>query len=223
VVWQDPATRAFYEVGTLSDGDGEQARYTFRYWLPLPESFHPFPAFPNPDAVYESEQLFPFFATRVMSAQRPEYDEYLDALGLSRHDATPVEMLARTGGGRATDTVQLIPEPVDAGNGAVEQLFLASGVRYQSADELIERLRPGDELLLRSEPDNEWDARALLLDAEERQPVGYVPGYLLDEIHKWLDGGTEVRCFVERANAVDVHPHLRLLVRLRAEVHPASQ
>lgn len=217
VVWQDQTTRAFHEVATLTvpaDGEGE---YVFRYRHPLPESFVAFAAVPDTSRDYGSPRLFPFFANRIMSARRADYDEYLAALGLTRDEATPFEMFARTGGGRrATDTVQVIPDPVVQDDGAVEQLFLASGVRYQDdADELLAALNPGDELVLRDESDNPHDVRAILLDARRSRPVGYVPSYLLDEVHDARGAGADVRVRVEQANGPDVPAHLRLLCRMR--------
>lgn len=196
--------------------EGDDGEYVFRYRPPLPGSFRPFPAFPDLSEQYRSRRLFPFFENRIMSPLRPDYEDYLSALGLSRDEATPFEMLARTGGGRATDTVQVVPEPVAEDGGSTEQLFLASGVRYHdTADGLVMRLRPGDELVLRDEPDNEYDDRAILLDAEHNRPVGWIPSYMLDEVHKAQQGGTSVRVFVERANGPDVPSHLRLLCRMR--------
>ncbi len=216
VVWQDPRTRQFHEVATLMLPGGDGDEYTFLYRHPLPDSFTPFPAFPDPSGHYRSPRLFPFFENRIMSPLRPDYDGYLAALGLSRDEATPFEMLARTGGGRATDTVQIVPEPAAGEEGRTEQLFLASGVRHQdAADELLPRLRPGDELVLRDEPENEYDERAILLDAEHNRPVGWVPSYMLDEVHKARQGGTSVRVFVEKANGRDVPSHLRLLCRMQ--------
>lgn len=216
VVWQDPATRQFHEVATLRipcDGDG---LYGFEYRRPLADAFVPFPAFPDVDRAYESPTLFPFFQNRIMSPLRPDYDDYLAALGLTRDEATPFEMLSRTGGVRATDTVQVVPEPVANDDGTTDQLFLASGVRHlPDHDELLASLRPGHELLLRDEPDNEFDSRAILLDAEAKRAVGWVPSYLLDEVHKFRDGRDPVRVFVERANGPDTPAHLRLLCRLR--------
>lgn len=196
--------------------EGDDGEYVFRYRPPLPGSFRPFSAFPDLSEQYRSRRLFPFFENRIMSPLRPDYEDYLSALGLSRDEATPFEMLARTGGGRATDTVQVVPEPVAEDGGRTEQLFLASGVRYHdTADGLVMRLRPGDELFLRDEPDNEHDDRAILLDAEHNRPVGWIPSYMLDEVHKAQQGGTSVRVFVERANGPDVPSHLRLLCRMR--------
>jgi len=218
VVWQDPETRQFHEVATLRlpAGDGEDIGFEYR--RPLPAAFSPFPAFPDAGRTYRSDRLFPFFRNRVMSPSRPDYDDYLDALGLTREGATPFEMLARTGGARATDTVQVVPEPTVAEDGATEQLFLASGVRHLDGhEEVLAGLSPGDELIMRDEPDNPYDDRAVLLDAEANRPVGWIPSYMLDEVHKHRQGIDPVRVFVERVNGPGTPAHLRLLCRLRVE------
>jgi len=76
--------------------EGDDGEYVFRYRPPLPGSFRPFPAFPDLSEQYRSRRLFPFFENRIMSPLRPDYEDYLSALGLSRDEATPFEMLART-------------------------------------------------------------------------------------------------------------------------------
>jgi hypothetical protein len=218
VVWRNRQTRYFHEVATLRVPEDDDMAYEFVYRRPLPPSFTAFPAFPDLGHTYESPSLFPFFQNRIMSPLRPDYEDYLAALGLTRDEATPFEMLARTGGGRATDTVQVVPEPLAGDAGSAEQLFLASGVRHlPQTDELLSRLQQGDVLVLRDEPDNEHDPRAILLDAQADRPVGWVPSYMLDEVHEARQGGTSVRVFVEKANGPDTPAHLRLLCRMRTE------
>lgn len=222
VVWQNPSTRRFVRVGHLDQlQDGE---YEFAY-EPAAEDVDGFPgfaAFPDFDRRYRSGQLFPFFTNRVLSPRRPEYPQYVAALGLGSAPE-PVEMLARSGGGRATDTVHVVPEPQATPDGRHELLFLTSGVRYiDGVDERLSRLRVGDRLALRREPDNSADSRALLVDASRGEPVGWVPHYLLDLVHGYLAGST-VEVYVERINGPEVVPHLRLLCRLEATPVTAEQ
>jgi hypothetical protein len=215
VVWQNPDTRQFVHVGHLDRlPDGE---YEFAYEpnVDAVEGFSGFAAFPDIDRPYRAGQLFPFFTNRVLSPRRPEYPQYVAALGLG--DAPePVEILARSGGGRATDTVHVVPEPQVAPDGRHTLLFLTSGVRYiDGVDERLSRLAVGDHLTLRPQPDNPVDRRALLVDASSEEPVGWVPRYLLDLVHDYLDGSA-VEVYVERINGPEVVPHLRLLCRLEA-------
>lgn len=214
VVWQDPATRSFLHVARL-EVVGEQ-NFGFAYTAEGRQAtrFRPFAAFPDIEREYRSEWLFSFFANRVMSARRPDFPQHLSTLGLTREAATPMELLARTGGRRATDTIQVVPEPVLA-DGVETVPFLVSGVRHTSgADARIAHLQAGQALFLRDDTANTVDPRALLLDAASGEPVGWVPRYLLDYVHKRREEGADLRVLVEHANGPDVPWHLRLLCRL---------
>jgi len=218
VVWQNPETRQFVHVAHLDvQADGQ---YVFEYEPDAGQvpGFDGFAAFPDLHHRYRSDQLFPFFTNRVLSPRRPEYESYLDALDITDDEQAPVELLARSGGTRATDTVHIVPEPRTEPDGRQVLLFLASGTRHlESVSERISGLSTGDELLLRPEPDNPVNPNALLLDNTSGEPVGWVPDYLLDLVRDYQARGP-VQVFVERANGPDAPPHLRLLCRL--EAHP---
>ncbi|HEX9888338.1 MAG TPA: hypothetical protein VGA69_02585 [Nitriliruptorales bacterium] len=216
VIWQGP-TREFHQVGVLTlPADPGTGVFRFEYVHPLPSDFHPFLAFPDPDRPYESPTLFAFFSNRVMSAERPEFDDHLAALGLTRGQATPFEILSRTSGRRTTDAVQVVPEPSEDADGTVRQLFLASGVRYQpDVEATLAELRAGDRLELVDDPDNDFDPCALLLSTRTGDRVGYVPSYLLDEVRKLREEG-DLAVSVVRANGRTVPWHLRLLCQMEA-------
>jgi len=167
--------------------------------------------------------LPPFFENRVMSPRRPDFPEYARALHLEVGEATPFEMLARTGGSRVTDTFHVVAEPTADADGRVRTLFLAHGVRHvDGASERITRLRPGDPLTLRPDPDNEYNLRALLIDAEAGEAVGYVPDWMLDVVHRLVAADPQHRLVVELANGPEMPAHLRLLCRLEATVPSAA-
>lgn len=217
VVWQNPQTRRFARVGHL-DVRLDEAEYIFSYEADADEveGFAGFAAFPDLGHRYRSDELFPFFTNRVLSPRRPEYDDYLDALGLGDADPSPVEILARSGGGRATDTVHVVPAPRVTDDGQHVFRFLASGIRHvEGASERLERLEPGTELELRAEPDNPVRENALLLDVAKQEPVGYVPDYLLDVVDAYREAG-DISVYAEQVNPRDVPAHVRLLCRLEA-------
>jgi hypothetical protein len=217
LVWQDPATRSFDPVGALvRDADGS---FVFRYIRRAAglRAFRPLASFPQLDGIYRFADLPPFFENRVMSPRRPDYPEYVRALHLSVGEATPFEMLARTGGSRATDTFHVVAEPTTDPDGRVRTVFLAHGVRYiEGASERISRLNPGDTLTLRPEPDNVHNARALLIDVHAGEAVGYVPNWMLDVVGRLAEDDPDHRLTVELANGPDTPAHLRLLCRLEA-------
>lgn len=220
IVWQNPDTRRFVHVGHLDRLPNGEYEFAYEPHADAIEGFSGFAAFPDIDRPYRAGQLFPFFTNRVLSPRRPEYPQYVAALGLG--DAPePVEILARSGGGRATDTVHVVAEPQVAPDGRHTLLFLTSGVRHiEDVDERLNRLAVGDLLTLRPQPDNPVDDRALLVDASLEEPVGWVPRYLLDLVHGYLDRSA-VEVYVERINGPEVVPHLRLLCRLEAT--PAAE
>lgn len=219
VAWQHPTTRSYHKVGYLEVFGGP--RFRFRYdrkaIAELPD-FQPFPNFPDEPYIYESPDLFPFFDNRVLSRKRPEYSALMRTLALDE-DSTPIELLERSGGRRATDTIQVFPLPKADPSGVVRLVFPAHGVRYiEGAAERIERLAPGDALKFRDDHANEYNPHALMVTDDE--PLGWVPDFLLTMVRDLVEHYGEHRLVVEAANGPEVPYHFRLLCRL--EVDDAS-
>jgi HIRAN domain len=156
-------------------------KYEFRYLQAVCNlsGFSPFLAFPDIHRRYESETLFPFFQNRVLGVNRPEYPKMLESLDLSTQ-AEPFEVLARSGGLRQTDQIELFPEPTrDPKTGHAICRFFVRGVRYlPEAAENILRLDPLAELKLIPEPTNANDSEAIRITTNSGIPLGYVPRYL---------------------------------------------
>lgn len=214
--WDQPH-RLYRHVGFLTclqDG------YEFRYVQPA-EGFRPLLGFGDTTRHYRSSEMFPLFAERIMSARRPDRARYLEALDLSE-DSEPWEVLMRSGGRRAGDTIEVVPEPMIATDGATSCTFLVHGVRHRGpeAGDVIASLRQGDLLELRWEPTNPVNERAVLVLSGSGVAIGYVPDPLVNYVHTVMHTG-EHRLSVVRANAPDVGSHLRLLVRLEGYV-PAN-
>lgn len=215
VVWQNLQTRQLAHVGWLHVGAG---RYAFEYTADaeLDRDFQPFVSFPDLRRRYEASHLFPFFAHRVVATAEPSFDDLVDALGLSRDTATPAELLARSWGRSTHDTIQIVPEPELHSDGSSSRLFLVSGVSHADEDhpekvsKLVAKLKVGQKLDLRDEPDNPVDSEAITIEASGHR-VGWIPTYLLGEVHKVRE---RVDVFVERANGPRTPWHLRLLCRL---------
>lgn len=115
-----------------------------------------------------------------------------------------------------TDTFHVVDPLRTEVDGKVVSRFFVSGVRYHvDSDALIKRLKPGARLALRDEPGNQYNPRALLIDVDAGHPVGWVPDWLVEDVHilRARDPSLEVR--VERCNP-DAPAHLRLLCRISA-------
>lgn len=208
----------FYRpVGFLAMSFGpENVEYTFDYLQSAVErdDFHPFLGFADVSRTYRSEGLFPLFAERIMDPRRPEHPMFLAALDLTG-DATPLEVLGRSGGQRAGDGIMLLPEPEIGPDGRSHCLFLVHGMRYvDNLDSLLDGVDPGDELCLRPEPGNSWNARALVVVQSSGEKLGYVPDVLLDHVHSIREPSVTV----VRVNGPEVGVRLRLLVSLDGHV-----
>lgn len=220
VTWQEPASRAYHAVGMLYGlADGYEFAY-LRHVSEIPE-FRPFLGFPHIDRRYRSPHLFPLFAERVMDPSRPDLPLWLHALALD-NSASPLEVLGRSGGRRHGDTIELIPEPERASDGATSSVFLVHGVRHQPhASDRIDSLSADEVLLLVDDLDNPHNDRALLVTATDHVPLGWVPDPLLNYVHAVrADRAHTLR--VVRANGPDAGLHLRLLARIDGRITAAE-
>lgn len=184
VAWQQP-DRTITPVGRLTLGmDGT---YEFRYLTRASEIMgRPFTSFPSFDTVYRSERLFPFFENRMVPTGRSDYPDWAVSVGLDA-DADPFEVLASSGGPRATDTLELFrPPSVDRSLQRASMRFLVRGVRHrgEKAQDAVDHLRPGDRLAVRPDRDNDVDPLALLVQPSTGVPVGWVPAYLCPVLHR---------------------------------------
>jgi hypothetical protein len=197
IAWQDPQTRYWYTVGRLSRENG---MYCFIYTQGALKSqrFKYLGRMHDLRQIYWSHELFPLFSNRILDSSRPEYPEYLQWLALdSKNQNDPLQLLARSGGKRATDELCVYPHPEINERGEIELFFLSHGLRYlnSSALERINQLQSGDHLMLCRENDNAHDRYALLLETEEPVTVGYCPRYLCRVMET-----SDVKLTVERVN-----------------------
>lgn len=124
-----------------------------------------------------------------------------------------MQLLARSGGERATDDLYVFAHPEINHQGEMEMFFLSNGLRYLSPESLkrIEQLITGDQLALRRETENEHNCIASLLETGEQIKVGYCPRYLSRDLCKIIDK-TTVKLTVERLNH-DAPIQFRLLCK----------
>ena len=179
LAWQDPKERNWHTVGKLSQA---QELFIFDYTLGArSESFIPFSGMEKLDVTYKSDKLFPLFANRLLNPRRPEYKMLLSWLGLSEDERSPLQVLARTGGVKSTDNLQIFPELDLTGQNAIELDFFVHGVRYvsESARKRIKELKEGDKLLLMNDFQNEADNLALAIRTTGTpEIIGFCPRFL---------------------------------------------
>jgi hypothetical protein len=218
LVWQNPETRRFVRVGqldVLADG-----RFAFHY-LPgagTDPEFFELDEYPDRNAVYVSDDLPVFFSNRIMSAERPSYGQYLRWLGVEEVESAqlPIEVLARTGGQRVTDTFHIVDLPEQFGK-SFSSRFFVSGIRYtQDADEVLASVSDGTQLSLELDESNPVNPKAVLVDTADGRKVGYVPDWLCGDVHDLIRSGWAISAVAEQVNP-DAPAHVRVLCRIEAQ------
>lgn len=218
VAWQDPEKRSWHAVGRLTK---TSSLYEFVYTRGALSSknFVPFSRMMDMKKTYSSHDLFPVFSNRIMAKSRPEYNDYLDWLGVNGGD--PLMLLARSEGVRATDGLQLYPFPEKTVFDEYEVYFFCHGIRHVSEigiSRLVD-LQHGERLYPLHDFQNDYDPDAIGLRTEGRSVfVGYAPSFLAKDFKRILtsrDGRKSGRITVEKVNS-DAPLQLRLLCKITA-------
>lgn len=219
-LWQDPVSRLWHPVGLLGH-DGNKFYFQYTRGALSSEHFEPFARMRDLGRKYESEILFPTFANRLISKNRPEYKSMISWLGLDRDRDTPeiqLHMLSLLGGQRETDKIRMIPRPERSPNSTFQIRFFVHGLRYMVADAANEvaKLNHGEELILGLEANNPKDKDAI--SVSKTSPgcmLGYVPRYYAHDLRKVIQ---DKECKRLNVKVVKVNPDAPLSMRLLCEV-----
>jgi hypothetical protein len=188
VIWGEPTAGNRHVIGHLVRSAGE-----FRFWYDADltsaqaRGFQWLPEFPElrrADSPYNSRYLFALFAERIPAPTRPDAAEMMVAWGVQYPD-DQFEVLARSGGIRATDRLELAEyrAPQDDLSNPLE--FRVAGRRYIPD---VAPLHLEDTVSLRRQPDNLADPAAVVVDREGRR-AGYVPRQYTQILGSLLDRG----------------------------------
>ncbi len=184
VAWRpEKVSCGWRPVGRLIH-DGDLYWFCYTQGARQPD-FRPFSGMDDLEQLYESEDLFPLFANRLLSESRPEYDDYLRWSDFDPDNPPdPIVVLGVTEGIRQTDSVEVFPCPAPDAGGCYLNKFFLHGIRWAgpSALDRIAKLQAGDELLLEPEQGNQSDPYAVKVLTASRKLIGYVPRYLARDI-----------------------------------------
>lgn len=220
LAWQDPQSRSWHPVGILWR-DQKDDMFRFTYTKAASDLGVVFGRMDDHSSTYVSSKLFPLFQNRLLDTSRPEYDDVLRWLGQEQGHAQPdpLSILGLTNGRRATDNLQLFPEPRQTRPGEYEIRFFVHGIRHlaDSTSDLIEGLQAPQVLYLMRDVQNPYDDLALGLRSDRPTAfVGYCPRFLSADLAQILDKDpTAVDVEVDRVNE-NAPPQMRLLCRLVA-------
>ncbi|MFY0574558.1 hypothetical protein ACN28S_09535 [Cystobacter fuscus] len=230
LAWQDSLhSRRWFVVGRLRRlPDG---LYEFIYTRGYEEarrsaSMQPILGFMEPERRYLSDKLFPLFQNRLMSSNREEYAAYIERLGLRRDPESPPEplqILARSGGRRATDSFEVFPAPLryrtEKGVQSYLVRFFVHGIRYVPFDSQLRasKCELDERLLLLSDWQNEFDVNSMMLRTEnDNHLLGWVPRYYCADISGLRERRSSIDVRVERVNPLSSPTQQRLLCQLTA-------
>jgi hypothetical protein len=224
VAWRSgrPDQGRWGPVGRLEHG-AEGYRFVYTRGARTLEGFQPFPEMPELEGVYESEELFPLFANRVLAPSRPEYEAFLVWGGFDPNNPPdPIAVLGVTEGRRATDSLEVFPCPLPDASGCYISKFFLHGVRWMGpiALERIGRLRAGETLGLMLDISNQHDRHAVAVrtcDTQDRLMLGYVPRYLACDVRTLCATCSPdfIKLAVERINP-DAPLQQRVLCRMNS-------
>ncbi len=173
-------------------------------------------AFPNLEAVYRSDELFPFFSNRLLSESRPDRAVYIQRLGLDPAHPDEFAILARSGGGRATDPIELFPFPSWGDVGGYTTYFCVHSLRHLNpvCQQRALELQPGERLFLLTDCQNPVDPAAMVLRTKDCVIVGYLPGYLLQDAWQLAQGCGYIDFEVAQVNPPPAPLSQRLLCKM---------
>ena len=212
------------QTGWRPGGRLEHVGGLYRFWYTRGAKrpgFRPFAQMEELDQVFESEDLFPLFANRLLSDSRPEYEAYLRWSGFDlENPPDPIVVLGVTEGIRQTDAIEVFPCPAPDIDGCYINKFFLHGVSWMpaAAVERIGALKEGEALKLMLDVQNDYDPNAVAVRTEsERTQIGYMPRYLAHDAWQLVEkcGVEFINLFVERVNRDAPHQN-RVLCRMRA-------
>ena len=212
LIWKDPQTRRNFTIGKLCKSE----KYTFEYsddfsaaekhgWTKLD-------VFPE-EKIYESEYLFPIFASRLPDRKRRDIDKILNKYSLCVFDE--FELLRKSGARLPIDTYSFI-DPIFPEDETIEREFFIMGMRHrapcQGNDcEKLPTLNIGDELYFKEEPDNTYDPNAVQIYTHDNILLGYVPRYynvaIIDRLNKEISFSckiTDINCNQDCSECIKV-------------------
>lgn len=231
VAWRPAAPeQAGWRPVARLEHDGRGYRFCYTRGAKKP-GFQPFRGMQHLAQIYESDELFPLFANRLLSESRPEYEAYLRWSGFDPDlPPDPIVVLGVTEGIRQTDAVEVFPCPVPDAEGCYLNKFFLHGIRWlpQSAVERASQLTENEQLKLMLDLQNEHDPQAVAVRTEvDRALIGYVPRYLAYDVWHLVQrcDVNFIHLFVDRVNP-DAPLQNRVLCRMHAcwpdEFQPCS-
>ena len=192
--WQSPlgqtGSRSRWAVGELvQNDDGSCFRYltdTDDFASASAEGFCGYPSIPV-ETKNELPNPASIFRRRLPPAGREDFGSFLERFGLaSTVELSDLSLLAYTGARLPGDSFGFC-ETFDGFDRPFRYVFDTAGFRH-CPNEIHARLRPGDPVVVREEPENEHDRNAVAFE-HDGQIIGRVNRLQAPTVRSWLNGG----------------------------------
>ena len=151
-------------------------------------------AFPDVNKLYDSPEIFSFFAHRLPDERRSDYREAL-APSQSVPGTHPFELLRNTRGRLATDQLSLEQAALETEDGMRVECNVA-GWRFFEGDAILSELAPGVAVRLEREKSNRYDSNAVMVLSQSGCKLGYVPAFHSELVAEALSTGRGVRAAI---------------------------
>ena len=207
LIWKDYKTRQRYIVGELS----KNGKYEFKYRAKdldkaIQKGFEPLIAFPNINEVYESNDIFPAFSSRLPDKRRKDVKEILGKYKLDKYDA--FELLRKSGGKLPTDSLEFI-DPIFLDDMSIEREFYIAGVRHHDyckgkIKHVNFKIEINETLILEKDSSNEHDKYAVKVMNKENNILGLIPIFFSKEISEAMDNNRKMSCIVTNIECENV-------------------
>ncbi|MEF2918887.1 MAG: HIRAN domain-containing protein [Acutalibacteraceae bacterium] len=202
LIWKHPETRRHYIVGILSKNGVFEFEYGPEFSLAKTAGFNGIEAFKEIDKKYQSEKLFPVFASRLPDRKRRDIDKILQKYNLDEYDE--YLLLKKSGAKLPIDAFQFV-DPILADEYPVSRNFNIAGVRYylpcNGKDCTKQTSVDVDEhLYLSPELSNEHDPNAVVVYNSKKEKIGYIPRYYAKPIQQMIKENRKITCIVTDVN-----------------------
>ena len=154
-----------------------------------------------------------------MNRGRPDLKHYLRNLDLAR-GADPFEILATSGGYRATDAYEVFPKLVKSSDGSFRCRFFLHGWRHVNpgAQERLKILTPQEQLYVTLELTNPNTRLAVQIQTTDYHMIGWAPRYLVRDLAQAMtEQSRNYAAHVVRVNPQPAPSKQRVLIEMRGK------
>ena len=198
LIWKSEQTRKQYIIGQLTKNGQYEFQYGGEVQAAIADGFRPLLCFPDLNKVYKDDRLFTIFTSRLPDKKRKNIQTILEKYGLEKYD--DYMLLKRSGARLPIDNLEFI-DPILSLDKDVTRIFYMAGVRHyldcdgKDCAQAIEVTR-GDEVFLRTEPDNSYDQNAVQFLDISGNVLGYVPRYYSKGVTELLKREKKIACHI---------------------------